>query len=85
MSFMLTECHNEAHNYVTIMTNVVTLSVVAPSFPLLLATLSFLEEMMWWNKESVILKTYLKYFSLEKYIGVCRKEDILKHATSLTS
>ena len=39
----------------------------------------------WWNKESVILKTYLKYFSMEKYIGVCRKEDILKHATSLTS
>jgi hypothetical protein len=39
----------------------------------------------WWNKESVILKTYLKYFSLEKYIGVCRKEHILKHATSLTS
>jgi hypothetical protein len=41
--------------------------------------------LLWWNKESVILKTYLKYFSLEKYIGVCRKEDILKHATSLTS
>ncbi len=40
---------------------------------------------IWWNKESVILKTYLKYFSMEKYIGVCRKEDILKHATSLTS
>jgi hypothetical protein len=39
----------------------------------------------WWNKESVILKKYLKYFSMEKYIGVCRKEDILKHATSLTS
>jgi hypothetical protein len=29
---MLTEFHNEAHNYVTIMTNVVTLNVVAPSF-----------------------------------------------------
>ncbi len=38
---MLTEFHNEGHNYVTIMTNVVTLSVVAPSFPLLLATFKF--------------------------------------------
>jgi hypothetical protein len=37
---------------------------------------------IWWNKESEILRTYLKYFSLEKYIGVCRKEDVSKHATS---
>ncbi len=37
---------------------------------------------IWWNKESEILRTYLKYFSLEKYIGVCRKEDVSKHTTS---
>jgi hypothetical protein len=37
---------------------------------------------MWWNKESEILKSHLKCFSLEKHIGVRRKEDTANHATS---
>ncbi len=36
----------------------------------------------WWNKESEILKSHLKCFSLEKHIGVRRKEDTVNHATS---
>jgi hypothetical protein len=36
----------------------------------------------WWNKESEILMSHSKCFSLEKHIGVCRKEDTLNHATS---
>jgi hypothetical protein len=36
----------------------------------------------WWNKESEISKSHLKCFSLEKHIGVRRKEDTLNHATS---
>jgi hypothetical protein len=35
----------------------------------------------WWNKESLIWKTYLKYFSMEKYIGVRQKEYVLNHPT----
>ncbi len=37
---------------------------------------------IWWNKESEILKSHLKCFSLEKHIGVRRKEDTVNHATS---
>jgi hypothetical protein len=37
---------------------------------------------MWWNKESEILKSHLKCFSLQKHIGVRRKEDTVNHATS---
>jgi hypothetical protein len=29
------------------------------------------------RKHANLRKTYLKYFSMEKCIGVCRKEDIL--------
>jgi hypothetical protein len=36
----------------------------------------------WWNKESEILKSHLKCFSLEKHLGVRRKEDTVNHATS---
>ena len=36
----------------------------------------------WWNKESEILNSHLKCFSLEKHIGVRRKEDTVNHATS---
>jgi len=38
---------------------------------------------LWWNKESEILMSHLKCFSLEKHIGVCRKEATLNQATSL--
>ncbi len=37
---------------------------------------------VWWNKESEILNSHLKCFSLEKHIGVRRKEDTVNHATS---
>jgi hypothetical protein len=37
---------------------------------------------MWWNKESEILNSHLKCFSLEKHIGVRRKEVTVNHATS---
>ncbi len=40
------------------------------------------QEQEWWNKELEILKSHLKCFSLEKHIGVRRKEDTLNHATS---
>ncbi len=36
----------------------------------------------WWNKESEILNSHLKCFSLEKHIGVRRKEDTVNHTTS---
>ena len=36
----------------------------------------------WWNKESEILNSHLKCFSLEKHIGVRRKEATVNHATS---
>ncbi len=37
---------------------------------------------VWWNKESEILNSHLKCFSLEKHIGVRRKEATVNHATS---
>ena len=37
---------------------------------------------IWWNKESEILNSHLKCFSLEKHIGVRRKEVTVNHATS---
>ncbi len=37
---------------------------------------------VWWNKESEILKSHLKCFSMEKHIGVRQKEDTVNHATS---
>ena len=37
---------------------------------------------VWWNKESEILNSHLKCFSMEKHIGVRRKEVTVNHATS---
>ncbi len=43
---------------------------------------SYFVSIRWWNKESEILNSHLKCFSLEKHIGVRRKEDTVNHATS---
>ena len=45
-------------------------------------TCSVVSHWGWWNKESEILNSHLKCFSLEKHIGVRRKEVTMNHATS---